>query len=571
MKTESKASMDWFRGPLTPLEFSLSEEALREFIELTGDRSSLHTDPGFARRSMYRRNVVHGMLPLAYLSCLDLPPQYRYVLKMISGRFLKPLFLNDRLSLTAEVIDVQSEQRGVEIEYALKRPGTGATLTTGQLILGYELAGFCDSDNDRHGGSKNRSCLLVEPLKEQTLRFDQIRQNNEQHLLFRVTKDCVSRIRQIVASGIASSPGGWESVGRLENFDSASLLATCLLSTFVGMVLPGRNATFADFRLSFAKPLQWRKGYKLKGKVRFKSQSASMVVQDVWVHESEDESENYAAGKIDARINELPPRMPTAKSLRDNETDLQLRNKVVLITGASRGIGETTAKLFSAFDAKVVVNYFRGAADAERIVEEIVSAGGDALAIQADVSERQEVTQMMSRIRETYSTVHILVNNAVRDAYPIPFMELDWAEIQKDIDVTVRGTFNCCQEVLPLMMDNGGGKIINIATVFTETPQPCQAKYIISKSALIGLTRSLAVEFAPHNVQVNAVVPSITETDLTRHVSKIFLEQMRTRIPMKRHATVSDVAKAVVTLASSFTSFTTGQKIMVTGGSPPFL
>jgi NAD(P)-dependent dehydrogenase (short-subunit alcohol dehydrogenase family) len=107
--------------------------------------------------------------------------------------------------------------------------------------------------------------------------------------------------------------------------------------------------------------------------------------------------------------------------------------------------------------------------------------------------------------------------------------------------------------------------------VFTENPQPFQAKYIISKSALIGLTRSLAVEFAPHNIQVNAVVPSITETDLTRHVSKIFLEEMKNRTPMKRHATVSDVAKAVVTLASSFTSFTTGQKIMVTGGSPPFL
>jgi 3-oxoacyl-[acyl-carrier protein] reductase len=559
-------------GPLPDLEFSLSKNMVQQFVELTGDRSSLHTDPSFARRSLYRENVVHGMLPLLYLSALDLVPQHRYVVKAISGRFLKPIFVDDRLKMTARVIDTHPEHKRLEIEYALKRPDTGATVTTGQLILAYESERSCTSKVNHHGSYNKCSCLVIEPLEEQTLVFDQIKQNDEQSLAFRMAEASVPVVREMLASGLVSSHGKCEAVDRLEHFDLASLLTTCLLSSFVGMRLPGRHATFADFRLSFAKPVQWRKVYRLKGKVRFKSQSASTVVQDVWVHDSEeDESEIYAAGKIDARVNEPPPKMPTAKSLRDNETDLQLRNKVVLITGASRGIGETIAKLFSAFDAKVVINYFHGEADAERVVKEIVGNGGDALAVHADVSERAQVTRMMSRIRDAYSTVHILVNNAVRDAYPIPFMELTWAELQKQIDVTVRGAFNCCQEVLPLMLDNGGGKIINIATVFTENPPPSQAKYVISKSALIGMTRSLAVEFAPHNIQVNAVVPSITETDLTRHVSKIILEEMKNRTPMKRHATVTDVAKAVVTLASSLTSFTTGQKIMVTGGNLPLL
>jgi len=159
----------------------------------------------------------------------------------------------------------------------------------------------------------------------------------------------------------------------------------------------------------------------------------------------------------------------------------------------------------------------------------------------------------------------------VRDAYSVPFMELEWQELQQDIDVTIKGMFNCCQEVLPLMLKNKWGKIINVSTVFTDNPPPGQAKYVISKSGIVGLTRSLAVEFAAENIQVNMVVPSITETDLTKHVPKMFLEGMRKNTPMRRNAAPVDVAKAVVFLSSSLASFTTGQKIMVTGGNPPFL
>jgi 3-oxoacyl-[acyl-carrier protein] reductase len=178
---------------------------------------------------------------------------------------------------------------------------------------------------------------------------------------------------------------------------------------------------------------------------------------------------------------------------------------------------------------------------------------------------------MMAAIQARYDTVHILVNNAVADAYPIPFMELTWDHLQRDLDVTLKGAFNCCQEVLPLMQRNGGGKIINLSSVFTDTPPPLQTKYVVSKSALTGLTRSLAVEFAPHHIQVNLVQASIVETDLSKHVPKIFLSGMKHDTPMKRHASTSDVAKAVVFLASALSSFTTGQRILVTGGNPPFL
>jgi 3-oxoacyl-[acyl-carrier protein] reductase len=121
------------------------------------------------------------------------------------------------------------------------------------------------------------------------------------------------------------------------------------------------------------------------------------------------------------------------------------------------------------------------------------------------------------------------------------------------------------------MLARGAGKIINISTVAVDDPPPEQAKYVIAKSALVGLTRSLAIEFAARNIQVNMVVPNFVETDLVAHVQEGFRAKIARETPMGRHASPVDVAQAVLFLASSFSSFTTGQKIMVTGGGAPYL
>jgi 3-oxoacyl-[acyl-carrier protein] reductase len=163
------------------------------------------------------------------------------------------------------------------------------------------------------------------------------------------------------------------------------------------------------------------------------------------------------------------------------------------------------------------------------------------------------------------------VNNAARDYRPIPFLKLTWEEIQKDLDVIAKGAFLCCREVIPLMLERGAGKIVNISSLATEVPPPDQAKYVMAKSALVGLTRSLAVEFAARNIQVNMVVPNFVETDFVAHVQEGFRKRIAEDIPMKRLASAHDVAQAVVFLSSAYASFTTGQKIMVTGGAAPLL
>ncbi len=411
--------------------------------------------------------------------------------------------------------------------------------------------------------------MVTEPLVEQDLQFEQISKGDEKSFQFLISENHAHLLYEILREGLLSDCQ-FDLSNWLANCNTSNLLSTLLFTTFVGMCIPGKHVTFMDFSATYHRPIRWHKKYLFAGKVGFKSQSTFTLVENISIYDPESKREVYATGKINAKVNEPPTRMPSIKFLKANGLDLQLRDKVVLITGASCGIGETTAKLFSLYGTKVVVNYFRGEEDANRIVDEIVSNGGNAIAIRADIADRQQVKQMVSTICKKYSSLHILVNNAVREFYPLPFMELTWDEFQKDIDVTVKGTFNCCQEVLPLMLENKAGKIINISTIVVDNPLPNQAKYVVSKSGLVGLTKSLAVEFAAYNIQVNMVEPSIVETDLTKYVPKMFLERMRSDTPMKRNATPIDVAKAVIFLFSSLASFTTGQKIMVTGGKSPF-
>ncbi len=552
------------------LEFCVSREMLQLFSVLTGDRSSLHTDQAFAERSMYRSTVVHGMLPLIFLMALDpcRDQGARWSVSELAARFLKPAFVNDRLALSAKPM-TNGEDTVKEVEYIVRSLESGAVLTTAR-------AKFCARSVVGKGRSSRqpdrypaRSCLVTEALTEQDFQFDQISKGQRACLRFQASSESLALCHQILTDGLASThkPPADEFHASL----SPDVLAASLVSTLVGMCIPGKSGTLMDVRVKFAKPIQLHRLYRLTGIVEHKSPSTGTLVESIVIQDDHENGEVSASGKVSAKVNAPTMRGQPVQAIRRDELDLQLKDKVVVITGASRGIGETTAKLLSLHGAKVVVNYRKARAEAKRVVDEIVSAGGDAYAVQADVSDRGQVRDMISAACARYQTVHILINNAVADFYPLAFRELTWERLQKDLDVVVKGAFHCCQEVLPLMIRNGGGKIINVSSVATDNPPLNQTKYVVAKSALTGLTRSLAVELALHNIQVNLVAASMVETDLVKHVPKVFMAGIKNDTPMKRLATTADVAKAIVFLASSLSSFTTGQRILVTGGNPPFL
>lgn len=553
------------------LRFYVTEKMVDMFADITGDKSSLHTVEKFARRSMYRKTVVHGMLPVSYLTVFmtNLAEEKNVRFKRLSAQFVKPVLIDCQLNLCVKVTDIDQENRDINCDFMITHQETKTIVMQGCFVLEISDEWIPNNENIKISSKIEVPGLIQQVPSENRWTFEEIKKGQMDGFRFLINNQTIRMYFQMLELGLAEKI----KVGFDQWFKSGcvtDLLANSLYSTFVGMYIPGRDATFLDFNSSFFRMFELDREYILEGKVSFKSESMQTIVEMIEIRESNN-GKPLVSGKINVKINEPHTLMPTLESLQKKVGEINLKDKVVLITGGSRGIGETTAKLFSVYGAKVAVNYFKGKDDAQRIVQEIEDHGGQAMAVGADISNKNQVEKMIKAICEQFLTIHILVNNAVRDAVPIPFMELTWDDIQNDIDVTLKGAFHCSQAVIPLMKQNKGGKIINVSTVFTEIPVVDQAKYILSKSGLIGLARSLAVEFAKDNIQVNTVVSSIVETDLSKHVPQIIMEQMKQRTPMRRNASPTDVAQSIVFLASAMAPFTTGQKLMVTGGNAPFL
>jgi len=534
------------------------------FAKLTGDKSSLHVDDAFARRSAYRRPIAHGMLPVAFLA-LSRPFQMegcRSVLTAVDGQFLAPVFAGDTIRVTTASAEPSTETADVRVSYEIVNAATGTSVTRGLATIRYEPR---RPETGAHG--EGSAALLPQPLDVNTLEFEDIAVGTTDLTPFAIAGAAVDEFEQLLRMGAPTHDAAALSSGcHLPN-----LLALMLFSTSVGIRVPGAAATFLEFSARFERPAAVDTSFDLRGVVTHRSKSTRIVKKEILVAPQGREDEVVLRGKVSALVAKPARAMPSMGELREAAADWGLAGKVAIVTGASRGIGETTAKLLAVCGAKVIVNYHRGADDGRRVVEEIVAGGGDAVAIAADVSDQAQVRSMVQQARDRYGTVDVLVNNAARDFRPIPFLSLTWDEIQKDLDVIAKGAFFCCQEVVPVMLGQGSGKIINISTVAADNPPPDQMKYVMAKSALVGLTRSLSIELASRNIQVNLVVPNFVETDFVAHIQEGFRKKIAQETPMRRNASPIDVARAVVFLASAHSAFTTGQKLMVTGGGAPYL
>lgn len=243
----------------------------------------------------------------------------------------------------------------------------------------------------------------------------------------------------------------------------------------------------------------------------------------------------------------------------------KLNGKAALVTGASRGIGAEIAKQLAKEGARVAVNYSGSQSKAEEVVNEIIAAGGQAFAIQASVSDAENVTEMVKQTIEQFGSVDILVNNAgiTRDNLLMRMKESEWDDV---IDTNLKGVFLCTKAVTRQMMKQRAGKIINIASIVGVSGNAGQANYVAAKAGVIGLTKTTAKELASRHINVNAIAPGFITTEMTDELSDVVKNQMLTQIPLSKLGNPQDVAKAVVFLASDDASYITGQTLHVDGG-----
>ncbi|MBB3867925.1 3-oxoacyl-[acyl-carrier-protein] reductase [Parageobacillus toebii NBRC 107807] len=242
-----------------------------------------------------------------------------------------------------------------------------------------------------------------------------------------------------------------------------------------------------------------------------------------------------------------------------------LQGKVALVTGASRGIGRAIALELARQGAKVAVNYAGNEAKANEVVEEIKNMGGEAFAIQADVSNAEAVDQMVKAVLERFERIDILVNNAgiTRDNLLMRMKEEEWDDV---MNINLKGVFNCTKAVTRPMMKQRYGRIVNIASIVGVSGNPGQANYVAAKAGVIGLTKTAARELASRNITVNAVAPGFITTDMTDRLSEELKEEMLKQIPLARFGEPEDVAKVVSFLVSDAASYMTGQTLHVDGG-----
>ncbi len=241
----------------------------------------------------------------------------------------------------------------------------------------------------------------------------------------------------------------------------------------------------------------------------------------------------------------------------------KLADKVAIVTGGSRGIGRATALALATEGAKVVVNYARSSDAAEAVVPEITSAGGEAVALGADVSQAEEVDNLIKQTLDKFSRIDVLVNNAgiTRDTLLMRMKPADWQAV---INLNLTGVFLCTKAVTKTMLKQRSGRIINIASVAGQMGNPGQANYSAAKAGVIGLTKTVAKELASRNVTVNAVAPGFIATDMTNELKS---DDIIKFIPLGRYGRPEEVAGMIRFLAADpAAAYITGQVFNVDGG-----
>jgi 3-oxoacyl-[acyl-carrier protein] reductase len=335
------------------------------------------------------------------------------------------------------------------------------------------------------------------------------------------------------------------------------MLLASLVSRLVGMQLPGAGALWTRQSFRWLLPVFAGDTIELTLRVTHISVGSSTITIEV------------NAVNQDGRLVMNGDGAVMLVEKREPKQGKSLGERVAFVSSALGDVGGAIASQLASAGASVAVSYADETSSANDIVASIVDQGGRAISVHANLTDPGSVSTAFGFLeREFGRPVDLLINNAAISFTPKPFSELGWQEVQELLEVSVRSAFCCSQRALPAMIEQKSGCIVNIGSVLTrQVPPPQWSAFVLAKSALAGLTRSLAAEFGPHGVRINMVSPGTTEADTTGGLPERLRKVQAMQTPLRRLVEPIDIAKTVVFLCSDAAEFITGADVPVCGGT----
>jgi len=336
------------------------------------------------------------------------------------------------------------------------------------------------------------------------------------------------------------------------------MLTASFISTIIGTKLPGKGALWYEQKLTFLGPVHIGERIRVCAKVRRKSQAQRIITLSTIIYGND----NRKVIEGEAKIKIVKPELKEISSMKTKQSG------AVIVTGGSRGIGAAICYKLALAGYPVVVNYVKNRDRAEKLVKNIKSEKGNAVAFQADVVNGDVVKEMVAFTLNKFDKITGVVNNASAPLDTQSFDQLLWDDIQHHLDIQVKGTFNICKTVLPYLLEAKTGIIVNMASsVAYNVPPPKMLSYTLAKSALISFSRSIAVEYGPMGIRVNCVSPGMTNTELISNLPEKAKMLAKMQTPLRRLAFPEDIAGVVEFLFSDAACHLTGENIRVCGGS----
>jgi 3-oxoacyl-[acyl-carrier protein] reductase len=335
------------------------------------------------------------------------------------------------------------------------------------------------------------------------------------------------------------------------------MLTASFISTMIGTKLPGTGSLWYEQQIRFLSPVRIGGKIRVWAKVRHKSTSQRIVVLETIVFDEHG-----------ARVIEGEAKVKIIKQEKIKETTMSDQSKgAIIISGSSRGIGASIAKTLAKEGYPVVINYLHSVDRAENLAKTIIEEEGQAIVCKADVSNEQEVKEMVELALSSFGHIHGIVNNASGPIEIKDFADLTWQDMQKHLDIQLKGAFNMTQAVLNHFIDQKGGAIVNITSIVADHIPPAKwMPYNLAKSALVTFTKSIANEYGVKGIRSNCVSPGMTQTDLIADLPEKVKMVTKMQTPLRRLTTPEDVSGTVSYLFSEQASFVTGQNIRVCGG-----